>query len=54
VVKHHNRVDAEHGTLGSFHELMMQSFLLTIFDQLPHQIERVINVAAGIHRLALG
>jgi hypothetical protein len=28
--------------------------LLTIFDQLPHQIERVINVAAGIHRLALG
>jgi hypothetical protein len=48
VVKHHNCVDAQHGTLGGFHELMMQSFLLTTLDQLSHQIETVRNFGAGI------
>jgi hypothetical protein len=43
VVGHHNGVDAEHGAFGGFHELMVQSLLLTILDQLLHQLETVVG-----------
>ena len=54
VVKHDNRVDAEHGTIGRFHELMMQSFLLAILDQLSHQLETVTDIGVGVQPASLG
>ena len=54
VVKHDNRVDAEHGTIGRFHELMMQSFLLAILDQLSHQLETVTDIGVGVQSASLG
>ena len=53
VIKHHNRVDAEHGTIGRLHELMMQSFLLAILDQLSHQLEAVSYIGVRVQAAGL-
>jgi hypothetical protein len=53
VIKHHNGIDAQHGTLGDLHELVMQGFLLTILNQLAHQLETFIHVGARVQTLGV-
>ena len=48
MLKHHDGIDAEHGTLANLHELVMQGFLLTILNQLAHQLETFIHVGARV------
>jgi hypothetical protein len=43
-------IATEHGMVGGFHQLMMQSLLVAIIDQLLHQLEAVVDVGRGVQK----
>ena len=49
VINEHEHILRQHRIIGCFHDLMMQRFVVAVFDEPLHQLERFRGLIAGVH-----